>query len=294
MKKIILMVFLLSSGDVFAQGYWWPVRMNVQIPAIIEHTNYSAFTTTRDTGSVGFGVPDYVWGYRNRDTSYQIDDSVFMSRSIYTPQDQTIHFFFDTLNKELINFDFEFVWDLSTGDPIMYKTHANHFTQKILFSALPYEIRGESLFVLVSGKSCEMRLSQAFYSYVLADFYNPPRSQGTSSGDSYKSITLLDDTTKYRCEMIFILEKPVSTVSPKQSELRSFCNSIFLSGHTTHFSFPPSARSQSLLIYNILGREVSKIEIPAGSTSYTLSSAAYPKGTYFARLGLETASFIVN
>jgi hypothetical protein len=47
-------------------------------------------------------------------------------------------------------------------------------------------------------------------------------------------------------------------------------------------------------IYDILGREVSRIEIPAGSSSYAMSSVGFAKGTFFARLGIQSASFMMN
>jgi hypothetical protein len=49
-----------------------------------------------------------------------------------------------------------------------------------------------------------------------------------------------------------------------------------------------------LIIYDILGREVERIEIPSGVSEYRLQRDGFMSGYYFARLGSQSASFIVN
>jgi hypothetical protein len=90
------------------------------------------------------------------------------------------------------------------------------------------------------------------------------------------------------------LVKPINFVSKSLTTLQSLIISTSLPDHTIHFSFPSSDHAQRITIYDILGREVSRLEIPVGSSSYAMSSIGYPKGTFFARLGLQTASFVMN
>lgn len=113
------------------------------------------------------------------------------------------------------------------------------------------------------------------------------------NGSEYHFLELLEDTSGYKCEIVFVLEKSVNAISKLRhlSQDLSIINS--LPDHTINFTLPSSSHPETLFIYDILGREISKIEIPAGSTSYVLESAGFPKGTYFARLGSGTVRFMI-
>jgi hypothetical protein len=107
-------------------------------------------------------------------------------------------------------------------------------------------------------------------------------------------VRLLDDTTQYNCSITLVIPQPVNIVTEgilSQKNLTVFSS---LPDHTIHFSFPASDHTQWMTIYDILGREVFRLEIPAGSASYAMSSVGFPKGAFFARLGNSTAHFEVN
>ncbi len=94
--------------------------------------------------------------------------------------------------------------------------------------------------------------------------------------------------------IIFVNSKPINSVTSPITATQNFNVVNYFPFNRADFTFPSSDHPQQITIYDILGREVKRIEIPAGSTSYAMSSVGYPKGTYFARLGLQTASFMMN
>src|ERR1051325_9459269 len=113
MKKIFLFISFLFIQDSFAQGQWWPVYVNIHIPAVIQHDSLfgNSINTTFDTTSIGFFASKEA--FKNyRDTSYQKGNFVWMEWIAVF-----MHFSFDTLNKNLTNFFMNNGWDHSSFDP---------------------------------------------------------------------------------------------------------------------------------------------------------------------------------
>jgi hypothetical protein len=106
-----------------------------------------------------------------------------------------------------------------------------------------------------------------------------------------QTATPVDSTFSGELQFIISHDDAVSSNTSTTASIVTFNDVLHQS---THFSFPSSDHTQPLLIYDILGREVKRIEIPSGVSEYSLPQGQLPSGCYFARLGNMNAKFMVN
>jgi hypothetical protein len=304
MKKVIqggiligLVLISITFTKAVAQTKWGaPIRINIFLPAKISFgaddnippSGHSSNTIvndsivilsgfTSDSGSNSFT--------ENNDTI----DAVGNDRSIpWIVQRVTLHCVIDTTTKTINDFSWSFLYDYEASSGY------TRINQAISFIPLSYVTKPDSsLEVNDTGAVCRTSISSVNYTSV--DYRQLDKQGGyTETGQVLNS--LIEDTSSYRCFINISLypPKPVSAVCQCTYVTRIFMATVSLPDHSIHFSFPAADHPQQLSIYDILGREVSRVEIAAGSSSYQMTSTGYPKGTYFARLGMQTASFMVN
>jgi hypothetical protein len=284
MKKIFILFIVLFSSDILAQEYWLPLRINISIPAIFTHDSLFGFSGSidqLDTSSIeiqdGYTSLNPKWdsAYQHRDTNFWTSSGVV-----------TINFIIDSFQKKLVDFSFEAFWNHSTENQYQYISHQYLSSLGIHFSQLSFGRTGDTLLISDSGELCKTELDTAWSFYKDAYFYTPPRAQHTQNGNEYFS-KILDEPLLFKCNMTFVLIKPVNYVS-------FIGNSQILSIINHKVSFPTTEFPKPILIYDILGREIARHEIPAGASEYQIPSSQFPNGHYFARLGNMTAHFIVE
>jgi len=282
----LAVVLAFTEGDVFAQAKWLP-EISINLPCILEHRETSDCpdnkydTSWEKSGVCGIDAHrgDILKNYYRSGNSI----SISMTNRNVSSMQITISFVLDTVKKTLNNFK------ISNRIPSS-GFGAPEIESSIICSDLEYKIIGDTIIsVAESALSFQGKIEN-----VTCDVLNggkcPDGPFFFHVDDSFKSFLDGLDFSIY-----FILTKPTVSVSTQdRTNIEYFTVNTSFLDHSIHFSFPSSSHTQTILIYDILGREISKIEIPAGSTSYVLPSARFPNGTYFARLGGSSAHFVIE
>ncbi len=133
--------------------------------------------------------------------------------------------------------------------------------------------------------------AQNFYNYIDSIayyFYQYFEGFNYYGGDLFDTLI---SVTSDSVPMIFSLTiSPVLSVPVSNNNLKF---NILSSPQNIFIYFPFSNHYEILHIYDLLGREISRIEIPPGATQYTFNTSGFPAGHYFARLGNMTGHFVV-
>src|SRR5579863_5643096 len=127
MKKLLLLLLTLFSGTAFAQGKWWPKEVNIHVPAISSLSGAII--------DLNFTAPEYTFEGNYRISSTQVSDSVNI---VLHPI--TFNFIFDTVNKILNNFKFQFAVDINA-----YMGSHDTINEQFVFDQLHYTTFGDSL-----------------------------------------------------------------------------------------------------------------------------------------------------
>lgn len=286
-----LIALIFGDTDVFAQAKWWPKSIDIEIPIEVTHQVFND-TITYQRSVFSFGgslyspknIQKYIKNGEEVTVSYG-PDTTFLPASIT--------FTVDAASKTLRNFYLQY--------SLIHETLKNYYDEiyfgyedHVSFSALNYRIIDDSVLVISeSGAQCKKDLTAAETYHADYDFYNAPRAR-SYSGIEDKGSPVPEDTAAYSCSLTFVYSRQLNGVQESRNNDHGLNISTSLPDHTIHFTFSSSAHAQTMSIYDILGREVSRIEIPAGSSSYVLSSVSHAKGTFFARLCMQSASFMMN
>jgi len=107
----------------------------------------------------------------------------------------------------------------------------------------------------------------------------------------HQNATTVDSTFSGVFKLLISQENAVSSNTSSPTRISVFNDILH---QDIHFSFLLLTHSEPLLIYDILGREVKRIEIPSGVSEYSIPREQFRSGSYFARLGNMTASFVVD
>jgi len=106
--------------------------------------------------------------------------------------------------------------------------------------------------------------------------------------------SLLQNYNNFHCYIKLGITQPINSVSQSKNNDQALIINTIIPDHSIYLSFPSSDHSETLAIYDVLGREVKRIEIPSGASEYDLARKQFASGYYFAQLGNLNASFIVN
>jgi hypothetical protein len=232
-----------------------------------------------DTELISMGLQS---GYNILTNYTQSADTISMIYNGYNH----VSFILDTTNKKLLNFSFSFSRDEPSGNT------SGHFISAFrsgyfFFGSLDFQSMGDTLISLTEyGKKCKEDLTAANWSYEMVAELNG------YVYDRYELDSLINDTSKYSLSIALVSQKPINSVSSSKS-VNDTLGVSYSANHSIHFLYPSSDHPQPLTIYDLLGREVKRIEIPSGVSEYSLPQGQLPSGYYFARLGNMGAKFMV-
>jgi hypothetical protein len=290
---MILILFVACRAFAQSDYIFTKAWVNIDLPINIHHDKSIQNVSDTQYNEV-YSMVYYTYGFQSFNKvsgKYENNVSILFLNVFNTGKfpDNTINdtisisFSIDTIQLILKDVNFRFSYHSTSG---FYSSFLE--SKEVYFSSLPYKINGDTLFTSISGSECRDNAiaNYRYYSYELT----APRSENAQI-ESKNSISISDTLP-----CLFFLS---CLLSAPKNDVNSFkCSQIFsiytnLSDHNINFTFPSSGGPQQLTLYDILAREISRIEIPSGTTQYTLSTAGYPKGDYFARLGNSTGHFVV-
>jgi hypothetical protein len=272
-------------------------RVHCQEKLLLDGIDVSAIASIHYFSSGLYGSPDPSWKDRidteiialgwsdYPGSSYNANGDTISMFYKYYSRTYTISFILDTIGKRLLNFLFAF-----TEDPFGGSAYGTHRRYSFSLTTINFQRKGDtSIFVDESGKKCKDDLTDATWTY--DNFFETDHRSYID--DKSELDSLINDTSKYSFSLALVSQKPINSVSFSKSI--NDCLTIFnsLPNHSVHFSFPAFVHTQPLFIYDIIGREVKRIEISSGVSEYSLSQGQLASGYYFARLGNLGAKFMV-
>lgn len=293
-----LSVVLLSSEEVCAQFQWLPRFVSVQTPMEVHHHYLSnvpgsSYDSSNDgmmllrfgydsTGT--YSHPNYL---RNKD-SVSIEFYSSKQDSVSETKSTLIYFVLDSANNKVRNFSIEYVHQINPVGSV--NGHYEYFKSSVLFSFLDYQRSGDSSFIVnFSGAPCRTKLDSAYFSSYIDDV----SESNLHITKSHQIDSLLEATSLYKCSFAFNLTKLVDAVSQSNATPQGLIITTSIPDHEIHISFPSSDHPQTLFIYDVLGREVARVEISSGMMKYRIRSSQFRNGDYFVRLGKSSGSFEV-
>ena len=287
---ILVAIFVDVNGNAFAQAKLIPKEISIQVPMMVHYRNFSTvYQHGYDHESNSKLFLDFSISSYSQIKNYSVNGDTIVilyanplkgSFTTSLPGITTIRFIVDSAYSRFKSFYIGSLYDTSFSNlPYSAWEHYNSFIQ---FSSLDYKLLSDSIFILSkSGVLDRKDFDTADYYY-----YGGDRPNGKYVDEIEGEV---DKMYSLRIDTLSSVTPDINYNAGHKSLL------IFLSiDHSIHFSFPKSNHSQILYAYDILGREVKRIEIPSGVSEYRLERGDFMSGYYFARLGSQTASFIVN
>jgi hypothetical protein len=273
--------FLFAQGSQFSFSYNIPARMYYHYedtrPPYLTNTTSYPYSSVSDTGT--FSISKLIMQHGKT-----ISFTIPIEQQPYLTIAYTVSFKIDSLLPNLQKFSMSF-------QNTYIALHANVATTSgIIFDNVPYnEFTDSTLIVNVAGKLCRTSFHSVNYNFSDNEAIMQYYTYKVNNFDS-----LLEDTSSFRFSLNIFPTPVISKVQNFSVTEKHFIIYFALPDHSIHYSFPSSDHSQTLTIYDILGREVKRIEIPSGVSEYHLQRDGFMSGYYFARLGSQSASFIVN
>jgi hypothetical protein len=261
-----LLIFpMFGYADLFAQKNWTLVGMNIQVPAIVSLV-------------VGGDCPSE-YTDSNRTFAYEVGIGSYGA---------TITFSLDSIHRKLNNVIVSSSYGQGGSGSIIDGVKTTSFQ----ISSLYYVISSDSI-VEINTNGAALKSSLLNVSFNIAGWPFICSNRG-HWGEEVILDSLLNDTSQYMCSITFNIPQPVSAVNESSPNNISLVASTIFLEHKVHLSFHSSDQSQILSFYDLLGREIQHIEIPAGMSEYQIPSSRFLAGCYIARLGNMTAKFIVE
>ena len=296
---VLFLIIMLAIGDLFAQEHWVPKSISIQVPLMV-HDHYfntipgQVYDRSSD-GKMLLGI-----GISSTDSlmlsSRRSDTIMFIygQKALMGSENRiiTLSFILDSIEKKIKNFYISYDFDTSFAS-LFYPTivHDHAFMR---FNSFDYNQPSDSNLIVAASADLSIKMfDTAGYSYSVFQEENGKYGYGTGE-DHHKDSLIFSDTVSFQCSIELILTKLSSIVTPANGTQQSFITNTSLPDHTIHFSFPSSDHSQTISIYDILGREVKRIEIPSGVSEYRLQRDGFMSGYYFARLGSQSAKFFIG
>ena len=291
----------MFHSEFFAQTAWIPTG-SIQVGVNYvdyqktvgydkQRGNYITFDTGRYNDEYKF------WNLSGGSTilvsSGRISDSIFATVTFgsgWGTRYTSIGFILDSVNGRIKNFTLRSQNDHSDSLVINYDTVRSE--SFIKFSEIPFAWSGDTMMVIdLRGGQCKQSIldfNDTTSHVHLWDYHTYWYIQTLQ----VHSINLSSDSSNFSF-LVELKKYQTSFVSNHSNTDRTFSVSVLIPESIIHFSFC-NTLPQYLLIYDILGREVKRIEIPSGVSEYRLQRDGFVSGYYFARLGSQTAKFVVN
>ena len=285
-KNVLVAVFTMCvvfiTKDVLAQGNLRLLEVDFSIPIQEKHE----FFGTNPNYDSSYFINSSINVSTDGSSSFfsRIKDSITFQLNS-TNYYRIISFTLDSLKKQFQNFYYKFAGNSPPGGGYPY----GGYQTDIKYSTMQFSVSRDTLIAYKYGSECVKDLAYASYSENETDSPTP-----NYSGKSIRTERIRNEDTSgfgYYIKLLYPGYSDLSNVKEKNAKVYL---SILNSFQNIYFSFPPYNQFQTLLIYDILGREVKRIEIPSGVSEYRLQRDGFMNGYYFARLGSQSASFIVN
>jgi hypothetical protein len=277
MKKIVILILFLSVRTTFAQEIWLPSTIDLNIPLTTYWHSWGI--------SPNDGQPYDNSGVREE----RIQEQTLGKLQKYSRSGDTIVlsyfatgcYIFDSIEKQLKHFSYT-----TKGSAARVTRNFSLQIKSIGF----IQTSDTAFLINDSGAKCFTDIENVSYSY---DLTTNPGPKGSNRETSNSDSLFRNDTFSYRIAFSF---QSMSLPDAVDEKLQSRSKLIFrlISDRTIILNHFLTVRPETLFIYDILGREVKRIEIPSGVSEYRLERNGFMSGYYFARLGSQSASFIVN
>jgi hypothetical protein len=283
---VLIVAFICWNGNVFAQAKWVPGSISMNISGIETYSDWSECpgnvhdTSWQESGSENIGISNS-WG--SLSAYSRIGNTISISWSApYNGDpcnyDVQVSFDLDSVNSKLNNFY------MSYNSP---DYRGGCISSSVRIPSMNFEIpknSGDTILIASGGISTDSITSGSYENSTFGNCNVRLAHYGTGHGLTNGSIGY---------SITLVIPQPVNAVSESnfaQQNIKIFSK---LLDNAIHFSFPTSDQPQPLLIYDILGREIKRIEIPSGVSEYSVPQGQLPSGYYFARLGNMGAKFMV-
>jgi hypothetical protein len=275
--SVVYIGSILISTASFSQQNWNLKYQFISIPA-----RYIYFTTGhRDCPD----IHDTTWSVNGNFHFYSSYGTTMPSPNSYARKGDTVYM---TFSSTIVSF----IIDSSLNTLLKFNMYDNNdpLNTSINFSSLHYNFINDSTAVVNdSGRICRSELGDISFNYVI--------QQECSFRSYYYSgnylSNLIEDTTKYSCTLTLVLRKPASSIEVLNPTSEKFFSLISLFDQSYHFNIPVSNQLQIISFYDILGREIKRVDIPSGVSEYSIRQGELPSGYYFARLENMSAKFVV-
>lgn len=159
----------------------------------------------------------------------------------------------------------------------------------LFYSALPYSLLNDTTIVAhEEGATCLHKLSVTRFRIT-----NTSPCAGGTYGTTATYADLFTDTSVFSCTLRLAFKPTLSGVPGSEPIHREFRAYAALDDQRVRFDFPATAAPCVLAVYDLLGRRINLEKISVGITGSDIPAMQLPPGTYFARLGEMTTSFVV-
>jgi hypothetical protein len=270
---------IFLTGNSFAQDYKLS-QINISIPMLI---NYSSYTTGGPNAGSQSGKRRQItsMGMEGRLQTYSRNGNSFFyefNGFDIGPISVKISFNMDSSNNKLTNFSYSIIKYPARGS---YSIGAS-------FSDFDFTSHGDSgLTINDSGSLCLEKFLVANYATQYQTVPGPSVSGGSENLDS----VITSDTASFKFSITLDKIQPVNSVSMIQNE--EFMKVLTTTSNSVRLNFTTFCNEKLILFYDILGREIDRVEIPSTTYEYTLNTSHFTPGHYFARLGNMTGHFVV-
>jgi hypothetical protein len=174
-----------------------------------------------------------------------------------------------------------------------FDSHSYYLSSSFSFLPLHYQALhdGNTIIYYASSSQCIPFLQHTVYdekwSYTRVDNQSPNVYSSEIKLDS----VAISDSSAFLYDLRFSLLMQFNSVPSKYEHVIPFTGMFSIDDQSVKFTFDQTLNTELLTIYDILGRKFVDLEIPAAVNDYRIKSL--PPGTYFARLGNLTTTFIV-
>lgn len=285
----IYLLLFLSNRYCHAQIQYTPsIAFNIK-----SHINYSYHDIDTQNNIDQIGTSNGAIGRtanfeRGKQSNITMDgDTISLTYSFNsnmgTPQIFLISLVFDSsksiLKAASLRYEGDYYASLRTESDVEYLSFSNLNSKSI----------DSGIFkVMDSGAQARIHLDSCYYHYNNYINYGP----GSYASSTNEYLSIFEDTASFIFELSLNLFAPDLGTDMGNTYVPGSLRSITIfPPNRLRFEFPPSPESRPLIIYDILGRECKLLPISSDVTETECN--APPPGTYFARLGNLTTSFIV-
>ena len=289
MRHFICFALIVNMAcSAHSQNQWVPDTISVHLPMLVRNTECYNCSYHGDLQTFLLNwVRPSIGTYWKSGDSVRID---YDSNEFEAYSKATLSFKLDTIRRILDHVRFELFYSYyHRTDSIYEDGYYRAFSFGIEVDSLGYWFAGNKLVVRDTATQWIQTIDTAYYSY-----NESFQAKGSSvTFDEEKMDSIRNDQTSFVFELSFqqmTIPDRVALTNVRQS---SALTVRIGSDRSIRFSCPPILQAETFIVYDICGRYVLQHNLEMGESTYMIPSNRLPPGTYFARLGNLTTSFIV-